>query len=122
VLKYLDMLLSSCVLPKIPCNVLTAITFRKFLLNILYISKPLPDISIIISDLLAVYDDWSVLSLWMLVHDLSHAPSELQERVGEGVGVTRPLCVVELDHFPLLSVLSQPAQILSNGSYSYEED
>ncbi len=57
-------------------------------------------------------DDRPVLRLWVLVHDLAHAPPELQERVGEGVGVTGPLRVVELDHLPLLPLLPQPREDL----------
>ena len=52
-------------------------------------------------------DDWAVLSLRVLIHHLSHPPPELQQRVAEGVGVTRPLGVVELDHLALLPVLPQ---------------
>ena len=52
-------------------------------------------------------DDRAILSLRVLIHHLSHSPPELQQRVAEGVGVTRPLSVVELDHLSLLPILSQ---------------
>ena len=52
-------------------------------------------------------DDRAILSLRVLIHHLSHPPPELQQRVAEGVGVTRPLSVVELDHLALLPILSQ---------------
>ena len=52
-------------------------------------------------------DDRAILSLWVLIHHLSHPPPELQQCVAEGVGVTRPLSVVELDHLALLPILSQ---------------
>ena len=58
--------------------------------------------------LLAMDDDRTILGLRMLVHNLSHSSSELQQSVAEGVGVARPFCVVKLDHLPLLSVLSKP--------------
>ena len=65
-------------------------------------------------NLLAVDNDWPVLGLGMLVHnlyrgcnktlcsagytDLSHPPPELQQSVAEWVGVAGPFSVVELDH------------------------
>ena len=58
-------------------------------------------------DLLAVDYHGAVLGLRVLVHHLPHPASELQQRVAEGVGVTRPLRVVELDHLALLPVLPQ---------------
>ena len=58
-----------------------------------------------------MYDDRPVLCLRVLVHNLAHPPPELQEGVGEGVGVTGPLRVVELNDLPLLPVLPQPAEM-----------
>ena len=58
-------------------------------------------------DLLAVDYHGAVLGLRVLVHHLPHPAPELQQRVAEGVGVTRPLSVVELDHLALLPVLPQ---------------
>ena len=52
-------------------------------------------------------DDWTILCLRVLVHHLSHPPPELQQSVAEGVAVAGPLCVVELNHLPLFSILSQ---------------
>ena len=51
-------------------------------------------------------DDRTILSVWMMIHDVSHASPELEEGVGEGVGVARPLGVVEQDYFSLLLILS----------------
>ena len=58
-------------------------------------------------DLLAVDYHGAILGLRVLVHHLPHPAPELQQRVAEGVGVTRPLRVVELDHLALLPVLPQ---------------
>ena len=57
--------------------------------------------------LLAVDYHRAVLGLRVLVHHLPHPAPELQQGVAEGVGVTGPLRVVELDHLALLPVLSQ---------------
>ena len=66
---------------------------------------------IVMKHLLAMNNDGSILSLWMLVHHLSHPPPELQQGVTEWIGMTRPLGVVKLNHFPFLAILPQ-----ANGS------
>ena len=58
--------------------------------------------------LLAVDDHGPVLGVGVVVHDVAHPPPELEEGVGEGVGVARPLGVVEQDHLALLAVLPHP--------------
>ena len=58
-------------------------------------------------DSLAVYYHRPVLCVRVVVHHVAHAPPELEERVGEGVGVARPLRVVEQDHRPHFVVLEQ---------------
>ena len=51
----------------------------------------------------------------MMIHDVSHASPELEEGVGEGVGVARPLGVVEQDYFSLLLILqSKKRNFLKN--------
>ncbi len=52
-----------------------------------------------------MHDDWSVLRVRMVVHHVPHPPPELEQRVGERIGVARPLGVVEQHHCTLLVVL-----------------
>ena len=59
------------------------------------------------SDSLAVYYHRPVLCVRVVVHHVAHAPPELEERVGEGIGVARPLRVVEQDHRSHFVVLEQ---------------
>ena len=47
-----------------------------------------------------------VLGVRVVVHHIPHPPAELEEGVGEGVRVARPLRVVEQDHLPDDAVLS----------------
>ena len=54
-----------------------------------------------------MHNDGAILCLRMLVHNLSHSASELEQSITEGVAVTGPLCVVELNHLPLLTILTQ---------------
>ena len=58
-------------------------------------------------DSLAVYYHRPVLCVRVVVHHVAHAPPELEERVGKGVGVARPLGVVEQDHLALLARLQK---------------
>ena len=60
-----------------------------------------------------MHDDGPVLCVRVVVHDVPHPPSELQQGVGEGVGVTGPLGVVEQDHLALLVVLEEQQQLIS---------
>ncbi len=55
---------------------------------------------------LAMNDDRAVLRVRVVVHDVAHPAPELQEGVGERVGVAGPLRVVEQDHLSLLVVLT----------------
>lgn len=50
-------------------------------------------------------DDWTVLGVRMMVHDIPDSPPELEQGVGERVRVARPLRVVEQDHFAFLVIL-----------------
>ena len=52
-------------------------------------------------------NDWPVLCVWMVVHDVSDSAAKLEQGIGEGVGMTRPLSVVKQNHFPLLVVLEK---------------
>ena len=54
-----------------------------------------------------MHDDRSVLRVRMVVHDVPDPPPELEEGVGERIGMTRPLGVVEQDHLALLARLQK---------------
>lgn len=84
----------------------TSATDKRYLVGVLDY-YPLIKLFGIMLILLAVDYHRAVLRLWVLVHHLPHPAPELQQGVAEGVGVTRPLRVVELDHLALLPVLPQ---------------
>ena len=48
-----------------------------------------------------------VLGVRVVVHHIPHPPAELEEGVGEGVRVARPLRVVEQDYLPDDAVLRE---------------
>ena len=54
---------------------------------------------------LAVDYHRAVLGVGVVVHHVAHPPPELEEGVGEGVRVARPLRVVEQDHLTDHTVL-----------------
>lgn len=54
-----------------------------------------------------MHNDWSVLGVRVVIHDVSDSSAELQQGVGERIGVAGPLRVVEKDDLAFLASLEE---------------